>query len=475
MSADLRFSWAHRLWFSAAFLFGIAFVFLLPPFQVNDEDQHWFRAWSLFGGSFYCGEIPEVAKELPLQTGFQINIDHQFNHHAKAETIHQALDWRGYNIPHRVVSAACGFFPLGYVPAYLASRAVAFTRGARPRVGGMMRGYYAARLMNWLLVSLGFFVLVWRLPWARNVGLFAYSIPELMQQSVALGLDTHLFFLACLLLVATFGRASWCSVAAVIVGATVMTMAKVVYAPLGALAFPLLSRFRPRAVLTAMAVALAVLLPFIAWKLWIASLPPDPSAGAPSPPWVNAPVQIALLKSQPWHVFPLMFAQLKDTLFGDSLMRGKWTGIFGAFGWSALEMKPIVNYMMLLAISIATVTDLSGDPPPADGETPRRGIWRLAWPATVASVMLVFPLIIVGMFVYFTMPGETRVLGVQGRYYLVPLLILWVIGVWHLGRRRVLPERWREPAARFGPWAGAALCVIANLFALDAIHTFFWT
>src|SRR5262249_36763854 len=99
---------------------------------------------------------------------------------------------------------------------------------------------------------------------------------------------------------------------------------------------------------------------------------------------------------------------------------------------------------------------------------------RPAWAIAIAGILLVFPLIVIGMFVYFTRPWESGVIGVQGRYYIVPLFLLSAIGLRWLSRRFSPSEKLRALSSGFGAPLGAAVCVAAIACALEVMYAYFW-
>jgi hypothetical protein len=63
-SAKVPFGVGHRAWFGAITIVYIVFLLLIPPFQTNDEDSHWMRAWSVAEGGLTCRPIPLTAHDL---------------------------------------------------------------------------------------------------------------------------------------------------------------------------------------------------------------------------------------------------------------------------------------------------------------------------------------------------------------------------------------------------------------------------
>lgn len=467
----MKLSWPHRLWFCATFLFGISIAFALPVCQTNDEDSHWRRIWTISRGDVYCHTIPEVANDLPKL--IKLMPDHKRQKVARWSFVTEALKDRGYNIPVPIISNGCGYFPLGYIPAGIVARLVAFNLHARPRTGGMIKGFYAARLTNWLMLTLVVFLLLRSLPWARSLILFFYSIPEVHQQASTVGLDSFLFSMTACLLILLFTPPRWRSVAWIALVVAVMTMTKPIYAPLALLAVPLIARLKEQGRWTwrGWVATASLLLPAPLWVLWSKSIPPTTSTGW-APGWVNPGKQVAYLGSHPWHVLTLLYGQLENTWSTD-LMHGRWTGIFGAFGWSAFEMHPVGYYALLGALTWALLADWAGTAPmPVVCE--RTGWKRRAiWSAAVAGPVGVMVGAILAMYLYFSRVGAPVVNGVQGRYYLVPLLLLFALFLYWLRRTRPAPEV-LKPLVPYMIGTAAFLCMLADALAVHAIRDFYW-
>lgn len=470
-SAD-GYSLVHIVWFCATFAYGVVFVFVLPPFQTNDEDSHWRRLWTVAQAQVYCHSIPQAATELPEIVHY-VGV-HEQQHVFSSGYLKKGLEYRGYNLPAEVISTACGYFPAGYVPGAIIARLFAL-HGVHPRVGGMLRGYYAARLVNWILFSFTILVVSVRLSWFRSTLLFFHAIPEVLQQTVAINLDWFLLSVTALLLICIFDFGSpiralamiWCCV-------FVMAATKPIYAPLVLLGAPLFVTVAasPRRRWLWAIVPLAIF-PLFAHRWWTESIPPQTLKGW-GVPWIHPDAQIQFLKEHPLHVLTLFWSQFVNTFSSHKLIEGGWTSIIGGFGWSAFEMHPIGYWLVLLAFGAALSADITSAATKA-AEVPEvsRLAWRLGWAAATLGILAVVAGIILGMYIYFSRVGQDSVLGVQGRYYHVPLLLLTSFLVFHLRRRGVL-ARWARYRKRAAGVAAVTLCV-ANALAVSAIHDFYWT
>lgn len=468
----LPWSFATRTWFALTFCFGIAFVFVLPPFQTNDEDSHWRRLWTVAQGDLYCRWIPDAATQLP-------DVVHYVGDHSAQKVfgpryVQNGLDFRGFNLPVMAISTACGYFPLGYAPGALLARSVAL-RGTHARTGGMLQAFYAVRLLNWLMFSVVALLLASRLGWMRHFTLFVYSVPGVLHQVVAINLDWFLMSLAVMLLLALYTRARARNIAALLLAVTLMTMTKPVYAALVALGLPVvldISRRRRIPWWTWVVLGGLAIVPMFAFRAWIASIPHETQRGW-GVPWIHPEAQAAFLREHPAHLLLLFWHQFVNTFAQHRLLEGGWTSILGSFGWSAFEM-PLPGYLLaLVACGAAIFADVTSTETPRRiaGDAPR---WaqRASWALAAGSVVVVIAGIIVGMYIYFSRLGADSVLGVQGRYYHIPLWILSSMGIYGIKIRR---PQWIDPKrSLLGAVAGVVASAGANTFAVLAIYRFYW-
>lgn len=465
-------TWPHRMWFAITFVVGIGFCYAFPPFQTNDEDAHWLHMWGVAFGNLRCGggkpaaasDFLNVIKQ-PEVRNDPANWRHQYGRNA--------ANYVGSNILVNYEGTACRYPPMPYVVPGLVARFAAFGWAGELRPGSMLRAAYAARITNWILVSLAILLLCRRVPWARNFALFFYSIPELLQQSMAVNTDSFLCACAALLMVIVFGsrlRALNLWTLGLVIG--LMTIVKPIYAALAALAMPvferLFDRYRWR-VRDVVGVVATFSMPFIAqwlWMRWLSAVntePPGPDYGR-----TLATKQLAYLHEHPSIVLTLLRHQWRD-FWAEDLMKGSRLSIFGAFGWSMFTMERLGYYLLLVAGAAAIGADVIAARPSLEPEPPRPGRWTIAAIAVVGLALVVTLLaIIISMYIYFSGAflariGADEVVGVQGRYFLVPILV-WMVSLLYLVRRR-------RPLSR--RWAGVpALLTTLALFCCALTHVY---
>jgi uncharacterized membrane protein len=461
----------QSVWFAGICAAGVIYAFVLAPFQGNDEFPHYVRSWSVALGQMRCNEAPAGAVTLmqrlqvdprnpdPGMVAYQAVRERFIEMPAK-----EMIKIRGYNM------GACVYPPLAYLLPALMVRSAAIGPDGKLVRGGMIRALYRARLADWAAMCLAILLLLFALPWARHLVLAFFSIPEVVQQSIVINNDLFLFVLAFVVLVAMLRRPSWGGVAAIAVAVTLMTVTKPVYAFTGMVALPALVELAHqgprRRVAWQLALAFAALFvaPILLRKAWTHWVHYEDWLFLPQ--WEVYPGrQIGFLSRHPWMVFPLFWNQLLDT-FSHDLVRGSWRSIFGALGSSAIELSPAGYAFILVAVAAAACADfLDGRrPPPIAAVTVNTRARRWAWAGALFGILSIFPAIVLAMYVMYTSWASWRVLGVQGRYYLIPLLWLAVLGL------RAAKLRWPRDGELASRLAGCLAAAGAFYAVGDAIR-----
>jgi hypothetical protein len=155
-------------------------------------------------------------------------------------------------------------------------------------------------------------------------------------------------------------------------------------------------------------------------------------------------------------------------------MAGSWTSIFGAFGPSAFEMAPTGYWLCLAAGILASGADVTASVHPC-AVTPLAAETRLgraAWLLTGLGFFAIIPAVVLAMYLLFSSVGSGAVNGVQGRYYLVPLLLLAALGLY---RAKLNWARFERPHLSTSLTAFAALAsFLADVYALSAVAHRYW-
>jgi Predicted membrane protein (DUF2142) len=388
-----------------------------------------------------------------------------------------AWDFTGSAEPDFGCNWTCQYPPTGYVLPAIAAHLVAFQKKGTLRDGGMLEAFYATRLVNWALVTIALWLVMRAIPWARNLLLFFYSVPEVLQQGTALNNDAFLFAMGFLILGKLLRPASWAHAGWIAIAIMAMSIIKPVYAPLALLAAPLYLALRPTLATFRWRQALVILglvMPLPLWGVWARMNTYDRSRDWHAW-WADPGRQTTFLKHHPAYLLVICWSQLKN-FFGNGLLDGSWKSVIGAFGWNAFFMAPIGYYLVVAALILAVTADatngVAADPISSFTGVPR---WKhiLAWSLAVIGVLLVVPGMTLAMYLRFTNVGVTGVLGVQGRYLLILLLMIIAIGLYGIKQR--WSARWFSvPLSLSMTILSAGLMIVSNGYALAAMFGYFW-
>jgi uncharacterized membrane protein len=461
----------QRIWFALTLLTGIAYIVAIPPFESGDELTHWNRLWAVAEGEIICRTMPGAAKVIPNFFRFPAKSAYP---KVTAEDFRLAWNFTGLGEPGGSGDLQCKYPPTAYVLPAIAARLVALREDGTPRQGGMLASFYAARMVNWMLTSIAMLWLLQAMPWGRNLLLLFYSLPEVLQQGMSVNNDAFLFAMTFLILGVLLRPAAWSNVAWIAVALIAMTTIKPVYAPMALLAAPLYLYLRSvRWTWKQDLITIGLVTPLLLWKLWSMFNTYDTTYDWRAS-WANPALQGIFLRQNPLHIFVICWAQFKD-FFGNGMLSGSWKSVIGLFGWTAFYMATIGYYLVIAAFVLALTADATNgvEAPPIGSCNISRWLHNLCWILAVCGVLLVLPGITVAMYLVFTSVGSNDVLGVQGRYFLTPFLLLvaiWLYGIKRQWGMRTISARWSPVATVMS----AALMLVANVLSLVAIHDYFW-
>jgi hypothetical protein len=461
----------QRVWFAVTLLTGFAYIVVIPPFESGDELTHWNRLWAVAQGDVICRTMPGAAKVIPNFFRFPAKSPYP---KVTAEDFRLAWNFTGLAEPGFCGDLQCKYPPTGYVLPAIAARLVALHADGTPRQGGMLAGFYATRLVNWMLTSIAMFWLLRAMPWGRSLLLFFYSLPEVVQQGMSLNNDAFLFAMAFLILGMLLRPATWSHVAWIAVALIAMTTIKPVYAPMALLAVPLYLYLWPTPWTSKQdLITIGLVTPFPLWKLWSMMNTYDRTYDWRAS-WADPALQAVFLRQHPLHFFVICWSQFKN-FFGDGMLSGSWKSVIGLFGWTAFYMAAIGYYLVIAAFALALTADVTNgvEAPPVGSASTSLWLCNLCWILAVWGVLLVLPGMTVAMYLLFTSVGSNDVLGVQGRYFLIPFLLLVSIGLYGIKRQwgmQVISLRWSSVTTAMS----SALMLVSNVLALVAIRDYFW-
>ena len=174
------------VFFVIALAWGVAQVFIVPPLQVPDEGDHWFRAWALTDGQLTADSqgmltLPGVmARTADLYTrlvggpggalGLPISLEGQ----AGFSGYENLFNAPGPPGTVEVASRVASYGPIGYVPQAVGV-AIGRLVGAPP-----LTCFYLARLANLLMAIALFFLAIRLAPFGKQLIVLLALLPMTM-------------------------------------------------------------------------------------------------------------------------------------------------------------------------------------------------------------------------------------------------------------------------------------------------------
>jgi uncharacterized membrane protein len=453
-----RLQW---LWFASAFLVGLSILALIPPFQTNDETLHWVKTYSVSQGDTACVSIPSRAADLIASLHYQQVRDGGKFYFAFYDEGFATVNRTRVRVSQANLGA-CSYPSFAYA---IAATFVRVTQALWPQDrGAMVVAFFAARMANWLTLSIAVLLLMLAVPRVCTWTLFVYSIPMMIHQCVSVNQDAMIMALHMLLVIAFFRLSHWRQLVAIALIVSLLTLIKPVSAPLSLWMAPAVWQVaRASGVFTGRrrlivfgggAVAIATialwrLLPFIMLRR-------DAHLGSPS--WTNPGEQVYTLFHHPTVLLQALIHQLHDNL-GHGHLTGGFTSVLGVFGWCQYELQQKSYFIILGALVLALAAD--GLRPGMPGLRAVQG-WqdRVLYRVLPAlAPVFVILLIDVAFWVIFTPPKAKYIIGVQGRYYHGALFLLGVLVSTSLSAARVL-TRLRHMLLHHGLVLGSWLCMM---------------
>ncbi len=190
----------EHVFLALALLFGLLWVFLIPPFQLPDEESHFIRAWSLSDGSLFIktvkgpdgkltagGYMPVDVVELPDAMGARMirrNPYRKYDFSLFREFVGRSFKMKpDYSQRVFAKTSAEMYSPIPYLP-----QAVGIIAG-RAFGAGPLICYYLARISVMLAYALLVFLAVKTTPVGKNLFMIVGLLPMSVALSVSVGAD----------------------------------------------------------------------------------------------------------------------------------------------------------------------------------------------------------------------------------------------------------------------------------------------
>jgi uncharacterized membrane protein len=424
----------HRAFAAIAVVFGTALVLGVPPFQSPDESSHLLRAYQITEGGFVSHEKDErgfYGGTLPVSL-YQVSVPFLkmcFHPEVKASfgDIRQAL-----HIPLDGQTRAFQIFPntAHYCPTCYAGQCLGISLGRALALGPLAMLYLGREGNLFLWTLLGFFALRSAPAIARPL-ILLLLMPMSLNFAATLSADPSTNGLAALFtaLVCRYfaqgaksiDRKKLVLLAAISVP---MIVSKLAYAPLLALLLLIPARnFGGRAEYTAKLALLGALnlAFFLMWIAWSSNLDTRINPGNNA----SAAGQLQIIEQHPARFAGVLMATIR---------RGTWYNLemfVGVVGWfdRYLPAPFVVGYFALLVLACWSCDDQPPLPPPL-----RAAI------VVLPMFILIFLIIALLSYLFWTQLGDTLIYGINGRYFIpaAPAILMLLCSAF-----RRMPGNWR--------------------------------
>ena len=416
---------AARIYFWLAGVSLLFLVFLVPPFQVPDEPQHFFRSYQLSKlevwsrvqdgtmGSDFPASMPELVHHFLGTSEVHTKTRRVVPRQPLVDTLEELRRPLEVSRTRFIdTSGIQSYAPLPYIP-----QALAIAAGRALDVGplGLL---YMGRLANALVALLITSFAISLFPVGRTFALVVALLPMTQFMTASLSPDA-LTIASAFLFTAVIARfladGQW-PVQRRLIGfasGLAMSIVKVVYLPLlfaglGAmLGKGKVSNAAVRKIIF-MQLAAAVVTIALIW-LWFWSLPVNSTSGPPPREGINLHGQVAYLSEDAFRALRIVVR----SVYVKAEFLGKST--IGMLGWLNVPLATWVYVLLGLALPLSACAEPRSAP---------FGLAVAAWLLFVATAVV--PLIELALYVGWTPVGAYFVEGVQGRYFIPALPMLGV-------------------------------------------------
>jgi uncharacterized membrane protein len=412
-----------RLFVAVALLLGVAFAFVTPPFEVPDEQNHFWRTLAVGHGHFVPKTGPDSAPVVKSTQNFVWVLSRTEPRETLAQKLRTAAALPYDGTPGGTVHFAAWYTPLPYLTQSLL--------GALPL--RPMIVFYGGRVANLLVAVMLIALAIHEAPDYGGIFAAVALLPMSLYELASLSADAATMALAwvftALLLVAR--RRAW----VVALAGFALALCKPAYFLIALLALIAPFRWRGRMAIIA-ATAAGTLLSIAAASRGAY----NPRAGLP----VDAAAQIRCIAADLIH---FAVVAMRDVLANGRFYIEEMIGRFGA---NEIKLSPLAvtaEIVLLVVIALTVGTALSGRT-------------RIAGVAITATT---FFAILLSQYLIWSIVCSDAIEGVQGRYFL-EILPLFLASI-------SLPRvRWR-----ISPWAIVAVAIICNSIALLTLVRHYWS
>jgi uncharacterized membrane protein len=411
-----------RLFAAAALVLGLAYVCVTPPFEVPDEQNHFWRALAVGHGQFLPRHGPDSTPVVKSTQDFAWVLSRTEPRETLTQKLRIVTALRYDGTSAGTVRFAAWYTPLPYV-----SQALVAALPMRPAIV-----FYAGRIVNLLVTVMLIALAIRAAPQYASMFAAAALLPMSLYEFASLSADAPTIALAWLFtaLLLAPPRRTW----VIAVAGFALALCKPAYFLLALLAFVMPLRWRQKIAILG-ATAFGTLLSLAAASRGVYNA----RAGEP----VDAGAQIRCIVSDPIHFGRVMLHDLATN--------GRFyiEEMIGRFGANQLKLSPIiitVEILLLIAVAITCGAALRA---------------RIRITALAIIVMTVCGILLSQYLIWSVVCGDALE-GVQGRYFLeiLPLFLAAIA----LPRMRL----------RMNPGIVIAVAVLCNAMALMTLLQRYW-
>jgi len=175
----------HKVYFSVALIWGLITVFLVPPFEVMDEQRHYVRAGAISEGVTNCVDGKLAISQRKLDLINYSDVARIAFKNGEKFSFSKVVNYRepkssGSTL---VYSNLCGALPLGHLVAAVGIK-------AGDLINNQLAGFYLGRIVN-LLVSVTLVSLAIKIaPFAKKTVFFVGLVPTAVFFQASIGYDS---------------------------------------------------------------------------------------------------------------------------------------------------------------------------------------------------------------------------------------------------------------------------------------------
>jgi len=411
-----------QIFVAVALLLGLAFAFVTPPFEVPDEQNHFWRILAIGRGHFLSDGGPDITPVAKSTQNFVWILSRKEPRQRLAQTLRIAAALPYDRRPGGTVHFAAFYTPLPYLaPSLVAALPL------RPVIV-----LYGGRVANLLVAVILIALAIRAAPEYGGIFAAAALLPMSLYEMASLSADAATMALAWLFtaLLLVPPRRTW----VVALTGFALALCKPAYFLIVLLALVAPLRRRSRIAIIAAAAAGTLL------SIAVASRGAyNQRAGLP----VDARAQIRCIAAH-----PMQFARVA---MHDVVTNGRFyvEEMIGRFGANEIKLSPsVIAAEIILLIAVALTAGAA-----------QQGRVRIA--AAIIAVMTLFAVLLSQYLMWSVVCGDS-IEGVQGRYFL-EILPLFLASI-------SLPRlRWR-----ISPWAIVAVAIVCNGVALLTLIRRYW-